>query len=128
MPTTIKTNAAGTLAELLLNATSVAQFSQNAVTFPQLAQSLTPNGYVKLPGGLIVQWGYDGGGAEVRTIPFAIAFPTNCFNVQVTLSMADPGASVTVAVQSITQSSFGISRLDSGATMVEPFFWIAIGY
>lgn len=64
--------------------------------------SLTPIGYRKLPGGDIEQWGrinigsvsgsaYAVGSPKNIDITFPIAFPTECFNVQVTAHPSDDG-------------------------------------
>ncbi|HEY6044928.1 MAG TPA: hypothetical protein VIU43_08500 [Nitrosospira sp.] len=51
------------------------------------SQSLAQNGYTKLPGGLIEQWGIAAVNADIPaggmtfTITFAIAFPTSLYNV-----------------------------------------------
>ena len=39
------------------------------------------NGYAKLPGGIIIQWGREGTGT---TVNFPIEFPDACINVQAT--------------------------------------------
>lgn len=49
------------------------------------AISLTENGYIKFPsimGGLILQWGKNGG---VQSVTFPIAFPNTCLNVIATM-------------------------------------------
>ena len=55
-------------------------------------QSLSANGYQKLPGGLIFQWGYvteSTSGTDYKSFP--IAFPTACVNVTLQLEAASPG-------------------------------------
>lgn len=47
-------------------------------------QSLTSNGYQKLPGGLIVQWIVNTSSNAYRTVSWPIAFPTAILNAQVT--------------------------------------------
>lgn len=50
-----------------------------------LGQSLSSNGYLKLPGGLILQWANgtteSGGGGTTQVITFPLAFPNACFQV-----------------------------------------------
>ena len=55
------------------------------VHFGQFSQSADVSGYVNLPGGLVVQWGKDltFGANQARDITYTIAFPNNCFNVQI---------------------------------------------
>lgn len=58
--------------------------SQHAVTLGQLnAAVLSPNGYQKLPNGLIIQW-FTGGAIAIAgtlAVTFPIAFPNSCFAV-----------------------------------------------
>ncbi|ENA9695554.1 hypothetical protein ABG299_001043 [Salmonella enterica subsp. enterica] len=73
--------------------------------------------------GVIVQWGFSStyGGS---TIWFPVAFPSACFNVQV--SPYSPGSTKTseVAVQSYsTTSAVLIENSDN-----TEIFWLAIGY
>jgi hypothetical protein len=45
--------------------------------------SLTANGYQRLPGGLILQWGADTATGQNHTVTFPIAFPNAIFSVTV---------------------------------------------
>jgi hypothetical protein len=59
---------------------------------PVQASSLTGNGYVKLIGGLTLQWGTTTilvGTYGASTVTFPVAFTTTCFNVQITLKTQD---------------------------------------
>lgn len=62
-------------------------------------QLLSPNGYQKLPGGLIVQWGSSSigdiasGNGSTGSVAFPLAFPTAAFNVVASIQ----DASTTVA-------------------------------
>jgi hypothetical protein len=74
-------------------------------------QSLTTNGYQKLPGGLILQWiTQNTGASDFVTANWPIAFPNACLNVQVTTG---PGLAETnyfdgvVVSYSSTQVRFG---------------------
>ena len=51
-----------------------------------LLSSKEPNGYQQLPGGLILQWGktVSVGDEQTRIVPFNIAFPKRCLNIQLT--------------------------------------------
>lgn len=99
------------------------------VDFPQLAQSLGANGYKKLPGGLIIQWGkYAGSVAANGSSPaqsFPVAFP-NAVLVAVIgenstdISDSGFGWSYTANTSSITLYN-GSASARSGAT------WIALG-
>lgn len=55
-----------------------------AFAFQAANQSLVANGYQKLPGGLIVQWGTAASAVSTTTsVPFPISFPTNALAVVV---------------------------------------------
>lgn len=88
-------------------------------------QSLSSNGYQKLAGGLILQWGSVSvpGGGGTSTISFPIAFPNACFSIQ-------PGnpASI-VKIDNINQNTFDIDNNDSmGNPSPGTLYWFAIGH
>lgn len=89
--------------------------------------SLTANGYQKLPGGLIMQWGavaatQNGSGNAVIDTNFPIAFPTACLSFQATTTGA---ASIDgEIVVSYNQTQFGIRNRNAAITAS----WFAIGY
>jgi len=97
------------------------------VAFPAQGQSLVPNGYVKLPGGLTIQWGLgasDAAGTAVVTFP--TPFDTACLQLVATAIVSNQ----IMAVSSFTQSNFTAynnARAD-GAGITGSFRWIAIGY
>ncbi len=89
-------------------------------------QSLTGNGYQRLPGGLIVQWGNIAsvGGGAIVTVTLPIAFPNAVLNGQATAS----GNSTTAASawrDNLTTTQFTI-RSDGAANSA--IYWLAIGY
>lgn len=86
-------------------------------------QSLGGNGYQKLPGGLIMQWGYSNDTASTMTITLPIAFPNAFLNVQLTIT----SASVSSAGASISNTSQFIFTRDAG-NPTSGFYWFAIGY
>lgn len=89
-------------------------------------QSLGGNGstgYQKLPGGLIMQWGYSGDTGSTMTITLPITFPNAFINVQITVT----STSVSAAGASISSTSqFSVTR-DTG-NPISGFYWVAIGY
>lgn len=92
-------------------------------------QSVAANGYQKLPGGLIIQWGSRTAGvAASGTASFNITFPNACLSVVVT----DHSLSTTnVAFYGINQSTISTTQFTwytNNATEGGNFFWIAIGY
>lgn len=74
----------------------------------------TASGQTFLPGGLIMKWGSNSGASPVV---FPIAFPNNCFNVQLTANSNGSQFNVT----SISKTSFTFSSLSNFC------YWIAIG-
>lgn len=88
--------------------------------FTSSNQSLSNNGYQKLPGGLIIQWGRTSSTSQPNsgTVTFPIAFTTACFSV--TVSKVDhDGNSGTYSFGSTT----GFNYYTYGRIQ-----WIAIGY
>lgn len=91
--------------------------------------SLGTNGYVRLPGGLIVQWGRTGAIATdtAATVTFPTAFPSTCAAVFTTANSTtiDAGGAYHVsAAGNVTTTNFVLTN-DS---QTNSFFWLAIGY
>lgn len=93
-------------------------------------RGLTGNGYQKLPGGLIIQWGKQIIPAAPTTINFPISFPTSCLIVVAT----DYGAgSLSVSATSQTISSFSAIARDKslpagGVYQGCDYNWFAVGF
>lgn len=96
---------------------------------PEMARSLTANGYQKFPGGLIIQWGSGiTNGSGDASITFPLAFTMGGPRVAVTGSDAN---AVTVCTLSGSPISSGFSvktKIAGGASTGLNFIWIAIGY
>lgn len=98
-------------------------------------QSLGTNGYQKLPGGFIIQWGRIGDGTansagSTGTLTFPLAFPTALLNVQLTIREPDNGGATSARVtltDSTTQFSWSAF---SGTSVSSPdqIMWLALGY
>lgn len=89
-------------------------------------QSLASNGYQKLPGGLIIQWGAVNNSATAgnsTAVTFPIVFPTNCLSVYNTASAVTTSISA-AWIDTFTTTGFG-SRANI-ASMTSR--WFAIGY
>ena len=98
------------------------------------------NGYLKLPNGLILQWGKVASGWPGEgpyTVTFPVAFPNKCLNTQITLwSEGRKGLvnlDITIPVGTIRPASFdalfnGIGFQGSTAADLKGFYWFAIGY
>jgi hypothetical protein len=82
------------------------------------ANSLGSSGYQKLPGGVIIQWGF---ATWNTTVNFPIAFPTAVGAVTFGLTTGDG----IPRVSSITTSSFFYESARSGGSNA---YYIAIGY
>lgn len=117
---TVKIGWSGSQLKAQVDATDMGAFvMQSAFT----DHSLGGNGYQKLPGGLIMQWGYSNDTASTMTITLPIAFPNAFLNVQLTIT----SASVSSAGASISNTSqFSFTRDASYPT--SGFYWFAIGY
>ena len=88
-------------------------------------QYLSSDGYQKLPGGLVIQWGRLTSGSSVT---FPTTFTTACFQVIASRSSnggATSGAAVFVNAGSISTSGFSMAE---ATTSTYPIMWIAIGY
>ena len=98
------------------------------------------NGYLKLPNGLILQWGKVASGWPGEgpyTVTFPIAFQNKCLNTQVTMwSDGRKGLvnlDITIPVGTVRPASFdalfnGIGFQGSTAADLKGFYWFAIGY
>lgn len=98
-------------------------------------QSKAANGYQKLPGGVIVQWGGtrpgDISGTDSGNITFPIAFPTACRRVIIG-SYGEPpnvGQGLCALYGAPTTTSFGYTRteINGNATPGAGFDWVAFG-
>ena len=78
------------------------------------------NGWQRLPGGLIMQWGSVSSHASA-TVTFPVPFITACFSVVAT-GVDTPTVTRIAAVSSITVNSFLLSLSATGSAN-----WIAIG-
>lgn len=89
-------------------------------------KSLATSGYYKLPGGLIMQWGFYDSGAHNPTITFPTAFSTATYSVTVTLVA---NSIATVQVQNVGLSSFEAKqeRTTDGLNLTNSFYWMAVG-
>jgi hypothetical protein len=91
--------------------------------------SLTNPGWMRLPGGLIIQWGKGTTtGTSGVTITFPFAFPNACFTFQPT-DEADAAGSVSIAV---AMGGRPISRFAGEARHADGtsggFYWMALGW
>jgi hypothetical protein len=99
-----------------------------------LAMSLAANGYITLPGGLILQWGSYAGGASNPTITMdyvSEGFPNACFGVFASPFSAGSTAAnrtVTIEASEVGTGHFSAFCYENGAAADDVgFFWLAIG-
>lgn len=91
-------------------------------------QSLTVNGFQKLPGGLIVQWGTATGSGAGTVVNFPIAFPTAGRSV-VASCESTTGTADVAEVTTVTTTSFTLGTVSSGSGGINGTCkWIAIGH
>ena len=97
------------------------------VAFPAQGQLLGANGYIKLPGGLIIQWGVIDTSAGAAALTFPIPFPNAVFQV---LGVCAVTANIVCVVQAQTVSGASLlSHIGStGAGVSTPVRWLAVGY
>jgi hypothetical protein len=93
-------------------------------------QSKSANGYQKLPGGVILQWGSDTVDlieGENRTYTFPVAFVTACYSVQVSIfgNQSASGDNGPVCVFSKSTTGFEVESMSQSD--VPGINWFAIG-
>jgi hypothetical protein len=109
---------------------TLAQFAMMGGDYPT---SKSGNGYLKLPNGMILQWGLNNpsGNSSGAVITFPTAFPTSCLAV-VTSSCAGPAAIGRPSASSFSTSGFTLSScyIVNGTTtwVTDLSAWVAIGY
>jgi hypothetical protein len=115
----LKADLNGNAAQLFNVADSI--LPNNAVALGQFESSLTTNGYQKLPGGLIMQWGTVGVGVAVV---FPIPFPNQALNVIISVNNSDTGAYAPSHSFITSLTTTGFTRF----TQTLSARWFAIGY
>lgn len=73
---------------------------------PEMAKSLSANGYQKIPGGLIIQWGSVSVATGGVSVTFPIAFPTAVYAVTSCVTGSVSGGADAVECLSQTTSGF----------------------
>jgi hypothetical protein len=90
---------------------------------------LAPNGFQKLPGGLIVQWGkQDDPLANNGTVSFPQAFPNAVFVVMLTEKTATASPTSEIRPISLSSGSETLTGFAIKVASAEVFNWLAIGY
>lgn len=123
------------------NAEVVNQSSVQAAIQPSDVQSMfsgvkSPNGWTKLPNGMILQWGttdYSSRPAETNvTVNFPTAFPLACLNVGLTrkviaTTLQNDGGALLVS-QTRTNFIVNLAHFSDSNEGLRGFTWFAIGY
>ena len=89
----------------------------------------TQNGYQKLPGGLIVQWGRVAD--NVANVTFPVAFPTGCASLQITRGVGTASVGIWFSlplVLELSNTGFSVNLFDIQLTGKSLGYWCAVGY
>ena len=107
--------------------TNVFSMTSINTNFTGSNQSLTADGYQKLPGGLIMQWGSVSPTINTTTtVTFPIAFPTACANVQLTIANATTSDVYTMRLNAAPGTTDFVIRNSQGTAFLT--YWFAVGY
>ena len=87
------------------------------------------NGYQKLPGGVIIQWGR--AAYNVPNVTFPVAFPTGCASLQITRGVGTASGSTWFplpVVLELSNTGFSADLAEIEATDKSLVYWFAVGY
>jgi hypothetical protein len=139
------TSAKGTV-ELATNAETITgSDTERAVTPSNIVglfgdsgrKTHSTNGYQKLPGGMVMQWGSWSGATtanNTNNVTFPISFPNACLNVQGTITGitgtgAGYGPYINTSTLDVASFDFGVVASGGGFVAVATsIYWFAIGY
>lgn len=100
--------------------------TNEAVIFSQFPYISGTTGTETMPSGRIMKWGSGSTTNGVGSVTFAVAFPSACNNVQITISGASSTTTLSaVASGAITAAGFAVW---GDATQSVGFEWLAIGH
>jgi hypothetical protein len=100
---------------------------------PAFTSSKAANGYVTLPGGIIIQWGKAVEGAEGQVVvTFPTAFPTACYSITVGVQgdAADDDWAASIASFTTSGATFNLMYIGDGTGHTGTstgIYWMAIG-
>ena len=115
----VQTPVGGTKDELFFFSGSAAQSANQ--------YDISTNGSVVLLGGIIIKWGSVGLSPNGTVVTFPVAFPNNCFNVQLTINDSTQKQAF-LNVSAKTTANFTIRTINSNGTPTSTgFFYLAIG-
>jgi hypothetical protein len=102
--------------------------NNGGVDFPSMAKLIGPNGYITLPGGLILQWGRIFGIQPPSSVSanFPIPFPNACFGATIGSSL---GAATSVSGVQVSTNGIAFYCDEwAGIDNLGSVFWLAIGH
>ena len=118
----------------VINRTNVSAAITPANVGQTFGQSLSQNGWCRLPNGLIMQWGVLSSVLLNQTfylVSFSTAFPSNALNISATISAENVvGGSISPIIKkgSISKNSFQVAGDNSTEATTGDIHWTAIGY
>lgn len=101
------------------------QTTSTAGFFTGSNQSLTANGFQRLPNGGIIQWG---SGATFTRVTFPLAFPNACRSVISVVDNGAGGTGITPRNLAVNTTGFDLAADYCCVLTARNMFWIAIGY
>lgn len=138
--TTAYTNSYAPLASPTLTGTPTAPTAALNTTSTQVATTAFANpaasvadpGYVKLPSGIIIEWGHVTGlslsTGSTYTVTYPLAMSSATYSAQVTIDTGTPDDGTNAPQsQSFSTTGFVFKYIDAGGTVLNSFSWIAIG-
>ena len=107
---------------------SVIRGSDDFDSVGYLAQSTSSSGYIKMFGGLIIQWGKTGylGTSSTQSVTFPISFPNACLTV--TNGIEATGTNPSYGWTQSSPSTTGITFYSRNGVPASGALYIAIGY
>lgn len=112
-------------AQALTDDTTIITPAKLADAFKGANQSFAANGYQKLPGGFILQWGLGSHSTQGQVFTFPISFPNGCLGVFAIDNSSTPTGTVTPGIGDITNAGF---QLYGNPGLLSSFRWHAFGY
>lgn len=122
------------------NSVATNQLQDGAVTLAKIlgtdwVSSIATSGYIKLPNGLIIQWGTaNAGSVASAAFTFPLAFPTNPLSITGNIQGTNATIIFSVVFNSLSKTGCTIVKqyyAPGGSTTLTPgesVQWIAIGY
>ena len=102
-------------------------WAAGVVGMADFKSDIKEKGYQKLPGGLIIQWGYESGFGSSKLVDFPIPFPNAVFSFTATPTLGAAGNTDLTGknifmTSNVTKKSFSLNAYVSMAV-----YWMAIG-